>query len=691
MAKTDSSVHLVLGQLISSQYLDSIAEEINEKLQIDGTISIATLAKDYNLPADFLFDEIIARLGKFIEGFQDDHDPKVILTPAFMSRYRARVRGVLTAITVPTPVSQIVKEFGFDGRMFFILAEEMFRDNSVQGSITGGRHVGKATYIPAMYAKAQNEWMDSFMAQNGYIEYDALTRLGISDPKSTVKRRFKNDLANLKFLSECCVGEAIRVNVEAQIEEALSQKSVVDVMSSLPSVISDEDAADFLAEIVAKYDRAVVFGGTVVVSQLFLNDLLELFRPEVDKKANAMIASGKYAQHVKKMQAGNAEKFDVNEMLEQSKADKKEERRKKAAEGKGGGGTQGRETKTKSAKKNKGKKGKGGGGGDWSDDEEVSKKTTSSSTASALEFMSHQELEDKLGQVNALQDAPETLASELAIEFRPKLNKQFETQLATLFQSAMNASMQSRRRNHVDFQDKINVLLENIKLFEKGLANFDDDDGDSRNQLEKYLLKTMCSEVVNEAILYVCQEHEVSGVDTAKTDLNVDQRLKLIGQLPKDVGSPLASLNKSLTETVSEFIAKSEDLLPSGADITLRKSDRKKDRQIVFNHRQSLIQQLESCTDPALSLHLAALVIFQFQTGCMLHASGKFVPNILAKIIPGLEDDSKSTLTNYQNLVVNHMNAKDEDEKAGLQRQLEENLKAVKDAALSAKKSAGGS
>jgi hypothetical protein len=139
LAKHDSNVHLVLGQLINSKYLDDVADQLNEKLQVVGTLSISTLAKDYNLPSEFLSEEIIKRLGKFIEGFQDEHDPKVILTPAYISRYRARIRGVLTGISMPMPVSLIVKEFGFEGRMFFNLAEEMIRDNTIKGSITGGR------------------------------------------------------------------------------------------------------------------------------------------------------------------------------------------------------------------------------------------------------------------------------------------------------------------------------------------------------------------------------------------------------------------------------------------------------------------------------------------------------------------------------------------------------------------------
>jgi len=36
------------------------------------------------------------------------------------------------------------------------------------GSLTGGRH-DKASYIPDVYVKAQNDWVDNFYKQNGYL------------------------------------------------------------------------------------------------------------------------------------------------------------------------------------------------------------------------------------------------------------------------------------------------------------------------------------------------------------------------------------------------------------------------------------------------------------------------------------------------------------------------------------------
>ena len=113
------------------------------------------------------------------------------------------------------------------------------------GSITGGRQVGKATFIPAKYAKAQNEWVDNFFAQNGYLEYDALVRLGISDPRATIKRKFGDK--NISMFSTCCIGENVKNIAEIQIEEAMASQSFVDISQHLPSVISTEDSAALLS------------------------------------------------------------------------------------------------------------------------------------------------------------------------------------------------------------------------------------------------------------------------------------------------------------------------------------------------------------------------------------------------------------------------------------------------------------
>ena len=128
---------------------------MNEKLQQAGTIAIPSLTKVYDLPTDFLVEQVHSRLGSIIEGFKDDHDPKVhfiskvslmyvldhdskvLLTTSHVARNRARIRGVLSAITVPTSVSSIINKFGFQEKLFFSLAEELIRTGRLPGVLSG--------------------------------------------------------------------------------------------------------------------------------------------------------------------------------------------------------------------------------------------------------------------------------------------------------------------------------------------------------------------------------------------------------------------------------------------------------------------------------------------------------------------------------------------------------------------------
>ena len=61
-------------------------------------------------------------------------------------------------------------------------------------------------------------------------EYDALSRLGITDGRQFLKRRFQK--LPVKFLPTCCVGESLQDQVEAAIDEALSSGEWVDVLVS---------------------------------------------------------------------------------------------------------------------------------------------------------------------------------------------------------------------------------------------------------------------------------------------------------------------------------------------------------------------------------------------------------------------------------------------------------------------------
>ncbi|KFP70875.1 E3 UFM1-protein ligase 1, partial [Acanthisitta chloris] len=404
IVKSEKSVQLVLGQLINESYLNQLAEEINDKLQETGQVTISELCKAYDLPGDFLIQALSRRLGRIIHGQLDQENRGVIFTEAFVSRHRARVRGLFTAITRPTPVSSLITRYGFQEHLLYSLLEELVNTGRLKGTVVGGRQ-DKAVFVPDIYARTQSNWVDSFFRQNGYLEFDALYRLGIPDPTAYIKKRYKS--TQLLFLRAACVGQAMVDQVEASVEEAISSGTWIDVATLLPSSLSGEDAGILLQQVMRSLNKnssGLVFNDTIAVSEKFLSSCADLFSDIMHQKAEKEMKNNPVNLITEEdlKQASGLENSYAN------KKDKKDERRKKATEGSGsvraGGGGNAREIKSKKTKK-KGRR-------DADSDEESQGTATGRNKQLEFPFMSKEEIEDVLR--TRMQDCPEELVTEIA-------------------------------------------------------------------------------------------------------------------------------------------------------------------------------------------------------------------------------------------------------------------------------------
>ncbi|XP_063234235.1 LOW QUALITY PROTEIN: E3 UFM1-protein ligase 1 homolog [Bacillus rossius redtenbacheri] len=676
--RSDAGVSLVLGQLVDRSYLGRLAREVDERLAQHGQVTVGDLARQYDLPGDFLQSVVEKQLGKTIRGRQDRSDPRVFFTESFVARNTACVRGSLAACTRPTPIASLLGHLDVPERMFFGIVDSLMQKKQIAGTVTG-RQIGSSIYVPTAYSKSQSDWVNSFYRQNGYLEYDALARLGISEPRSFVSRHFPAE--KLLLLSSCAVGRQLFEQVEASVDEAVATGSWIDVMPILPSVFGPEDAEEILASVLkgrpASGAPVHVFCSTVVVTEAFLGGLVKSLEPLVQAKAQEAVSSGAYLQSQAESRLQGRGAAEAEESG--GRPDRREERRKKATGGKGGGGTQGRETKTKSTKK---KYQRGKAAADDSDDDEIVSKTKGpKSSASKLEFVAVGDMEEILSQEESFKNEDmDELIQEIAVFLHPKVNRSAGTAAQALFESAMSQQAHSRRKTHGELQDKLNALVTNVRLFERGLRQFDAKD--TQQQLARYLLKTVGAEVAGEIFAYVAAEHMVQ-FDHDK-EVTAEVRVKIMNEVPNNVSDPLMKLHKSLSgSSVDEFVTCVEAALgPGVCDMVLRKLDKKKERPLLHAHKQALLEQLSAARDPALVLHLAALVLFQTLTQTMLHASGRFVSPILALLQSHLPADVFATLRDYHDMVMKLLSAGAGDEgHADIQAGLEARMGNVKELA----------
>ncbi|XP_042359746.1 E3 UFM1-protein ligase 1 [Plectropomus leopardus] len=644
IAKSDKGVQLVLGQLIDDTYLDRLAEEVNDKLQEAGLISIAELCKNYDLPGDFLTEELSKRLGKLIQGEMDQYNRGVIFTPAFVARHKARIRGLFSAITRPTPVSSMIGAFGFQEHLLYSVLEEFVNTGRLKGSVVGGRQ-DKAVYIPDIYSKTQNAWVDSFLQQNGYLEFDALVRLGIPDPTSYIKKRFKSN--KLLFLKAACVGQALVDQVEASVEEAVNSATWTDIQPILPSCLSIEDVGMLINQAMRNTNvqsSAKVLGDTVVVSEKFISNCLSLFDEAMQQKAQKEVKNNPVFL-ITEDDLKQASMLTESSAVTSKKEKREAERRKKATEGSGslkaGGGGNSREIRIRKTKK-KGRK-------DEDSDEETGPSQQNRSKQTAAPFMAQEEIAAVLEE--RLSDCPEEILSELAEHLVRPLAKAYQEVLRTVFMSSTSSpSKANKKQSMKELQEEITNLYNNIRLFEKGTKFFSDE---TQVHISKHLLKTLCTDVTNILVNFLAADLMMS-VENPSTITN-EVRVKILGKLSEETRGPLMKLHNCLNgKTIEDFVTNIETCAEV-CGFMLKKGDKKKERQALFLHRQALTEQLKETEDPALILHLTSVLLFQANTQCMLHAPGRCVPQIIGTLTGRIPAEQQQLLAAYQGLVVKQL------------------------------------
>ncbi|XP_013999743.2 E3 UFM1-protein ligase 1 isoform X1 [Salmo salar] len=692
IARSDKSIQLVLGQLIDQNYLNRVSEEVNDKLQEAGFVNIPELCKNYDLPGDFLTEELSKRLGKVIQGQMDEYNRGVLFTPAFVSRHGARIRGLFSAVTRPTPVGNVIGVYGFQEHLLYSVLEELVNTGRLKGTVVGGRQ-DKAVYIPDIYSKTQNSWVDSFLKQNGYLEFDSLIRLGIPDPVSYIKKRLKS--SKLLFLRAACVGQALVDQVEASVEEAVNSATWADVQPILPSCLSMEDVGIIINEAMRTTNvqsTARVLGDTVVVSEKFISNCLCLFEETM--------------QHKAQKEAKNNPVFLITEddlkqgamMTENTAPSKKEkreaERRKKTTEGSGskggGGGCNAREVRIRKTKK-KGRR-------DDDSDEETAVTPQNRNKQTEVPFMALEEITAVLEE--RVCDCPEEILSELAEHLVRPLTKTYQEVVRTVFMSSTSSTTGvTKKRSVKDFQEELSNLYNNIRLFEKGTKLFSDE---TQVHIAKYVLKTVCTDVTNILVNFMAAELMMSAENPSSITNEV--RVKILGMFPVETKGPLMKVHNSLNgKTIEDFLTNIETAV-AVCGFMLKKGDKKRERQALFLHRQALIEQLKETEDPALILHLTSVLLFQASTHCMLHAPGRCVPQIIGTLVGRVSEEQHKLLTGYQGLVVKRLvsqsqgkkqeqgegeNPEEGDEAEAIRKELVSLTSEVKDLVLSQKKTSG--
>ncbi|XP_009358296.2 LOW QUALITY PROTEIN: E3 UFM1-protein ligase 1 homolog [Pyrus x bretschneideri] len=670
----DPELMLIQGEIISQSYWDSVAEEVNDRLQECSQIALAELAAQLHVSSEMVASVLEPRLGTLVKGRLEGGQ---LYTPAYVARVTAMVRGAARGIAVPTNLSllwsslqQLLQEMdgasgvAVEGSFFQSLFNGLVKEGEILGSLRAGVH-----WTPNVFAIAQKESIDSFFSQNSFINYDVLHKLRIPQPIQFLQSRYPEGIP----LVTTFVHPSIIEMLDAATEDALERDSWIDSLSILPMSFGSQDASKLLSLCPSiqqglKSDKAIIFGESYVFSSGFIKDVYDRLEKEMETFSVSVPSSTVVSDDLQETKVGHdtSRSTESNETVSDSSSNKQAtEKGSKKKKGRGAGSMitgpaeselDNQDNVPTKSKKNQ-RKGKNTSSGQASE----------SKAAAKLVKIKEENLnvpsEDwVMNKITALvpdfeeqgPDDPQTILGPLAHYLRPKLINSWKERRKALFTE--NAE---RMRNLLDnLQKKLDESFLNMQLYEKALDLFEDDQSTSVI-FHRHLLRTTATTIADMLLQNLDMHNKLkNGVEVAEPQitesisLNAGERTSIAKNFPGSLSSKALAVVEALEgKRVETFMTALRDITEESG-LLLRKLDKKLERTLLHSYQKDLVSQVSAETDPVPLLPKVVSLIYVQVHHKALQAPGRAIAVAVSRLKDKLDDSAFKILTDYQTATV---------------------------------------
>uniref|UniRef100_A0A7N0RA85 E3 UFM1-protein ligase 1 homolog n=1 Tax=Kalanchoe fedtschenkoi TaxID=63787 RepID=A0A7N0RA85_KALFE len=637
----DPGLMMVHGEIISQSYWDTVAEEINDRLQECSQIALAELAGQLQVGSELMAAVLEPRLGSMVKGRLEGGQ---LYTPGYVARVGAMVRGAARALTVPTNLSsvwsslqQLLQEtdvasgVAVEGVFFQSLFNGLLKEGEILGSLRAGTH-----WTPTVFAIAQKECVDSFFSQNSFISYDALHKLAIPQPAQYLQSRYPEGL----LLVTLFVHPSMIEMLNAAANDAIEHGTWFDALSVLPTSFGSQDASKILSlcpsvHSALKTNKALTFGESYVFSDVFIKDL----STRLEKEMETMSSSGST--------------FDDQTLVKEPKG-VHEPSRSTMMENANESGNKSSHEKIMLLQNQREMKGK-------ESQAPESKGGAKNSVDKAKEesIPSEEWIMDKIMKMvpdlneQGMEDPGSTLRP-VAAYLRPKLNNLWKDRRRALF----TENIEKIRRVLDTLQKKLDEPFLVIQLYEKALDLFEDDPPTSVI-LHKHLLRTAAAAIVDILLVDLDKHNRLkNGIeveekgDLESAPLTPGDRISIAKTLPGSLLTKALAVVETLEgKRVEAFITAVRDLAEESG-LTLKKLDKKLERTLLHSYRKDLTSQVSAEIDPVPLLPKVVSLLYVQVHSRALQAPGRAINACITRLEDKLDPSSYKILLDYHRATV---------------------------------------
>ncbi|CAG9540221.1 unnamed protein product, partial [Cercopithifilaria johnstoni] len=587
-------------------YIDVLCKDLNEQLMDVGIVSISQLAKTWNLPTEILNNLILAEVGSKVDAIRDGG---ALYTRSYLSAQRNTIRAMLCGLTKVTPIARLQSELQLTDAMFWSLFDELDAMKEAPGKIVGARTSSHCLYHPNICAILVKQYILKTFLQEGMLKLAVFKKLFVSDPKLYMKEILKDtECSTLIYFPSAILSIKVWNEIEEAVKGEMNSKSLADVRLHMPEIIQSK----------ADIKQAVVF--------LMKNNEGWLFIPDT-----SYIYSQQLLSFAMKALDGliSTRAEEIFSIWDKQKAFKKQEKKQDEDWG--------------TAKSRKGKSGRG---------KAVKHILPEESTLDLLIRLPKEELIKELKRTS---DIPNELLEDVTEQIRTKAETLLRTRAELLLHDVHAISVQDQKRAHAQLQETLCTLYDNICIFEDGAVTFEDA---VAANLKIHLLRTLCTHFANNVLSYVSR---TQNVDTLTTKAR-NETIAIIESAGsrKAVEKLFAALSAKDLESFHDAVF--GICLSTVCALNLKVPDKKQRVELIKTYKDQLVSQLRKCADLPSGLLLTLLILLARNEKIAVHASGKFVSHLIAKVEshPETSAELSELLISSQKMVISSRHAKDD-------------------------------
>jgi len=606
----------VQGDLMSREYLESLADEIKSMLLEHGFLTYIDLLNRFNLPSDFFTQKFLVNYSGRIDAIMEDN---TLFTTSFLSKTTCQIRGAFLAITEPTMISTIQSTFSIVPKTFLKIIEQLQKSGELPGEFKGNGI--NSIYTPNIYQIARFKYIKDFLSRNEHIEISILSQLGISN----YDRYFvENNLSGYTCLKNCYVTTTLLDSLNGAIDDIINESSWMDCTSLCTFSLSFDDLnilislANAVKHIDKKEPEIVILKETFISSMKFIKICLkkyEIFAKEKALKSAASpttISVSYIEPHTNSKEAATTTTNNNNNNNNSNKKGKQQAQQQKGNE-----------------KKN-------------SNNNNTSNKANNNEGEKDLSKIFMQLCYRDTPLVDIIDEKRANLFFSALIQFAKSTITSIDT-------SAMESVKQqtttiNKKDKLKEFQKRIDILYLNILMFDKGNQTVQDKNLNS--SLSTHLLSSLGDDLLNaivenQALLDLNQHILIVDAPSRKIALN---------QLSKEFAASFNDLEAAKKNSMSAFLS-SLKKLSEKHDLYLRTMDAKSQRTLQLNHKNTLLSQLSTCTDPIIGFFLIVSIYHMKYLNLIIFVDHKNV-NHLKLLLDNIKEkmEADETVLKEQNI-----------------------------------------